>query len=378
MALRGSDQFPIVCSCGKSYDKAAWQKLPKVGDQKVPAGDDPVKEPAYVLELRNCSCKSTIAFERPVPAGTKGLGENVMVIEGIKPKTPDDLVEQVKREHYPEKRGWSAGGRAGRGEGRKLVDEAVRKKVGHHYELEPSAPVEPTPPKPPTPDLDGVSDERVAVVLANLIWDSKFGVEQRKMHRQYWHPGVAEDEMRADWWRTLHHALGITPDDTDEQFSWRARVAATEDLVRRMLVELRGSSGESVNGLAGGRQSNVTYGEIARWLTEAGFVWTRKAGSHNIWKSPDGHSLSIPGNRNNDTVSKNVLSAVKRALRGEPPRGVGAFDGYEEHVDAAFVAAEDGDWDRCERHLNAAIDAGYPQATAEKLWKQLQGQYGER
>jgi hypothetical protein len=42
------------CGCGKSYDIASWQMLPFVSRWNT--GDE-------VLELRNCTCSSTLAVE---------------------------------------------------------------------------------------------------------------------------------------------------------------------------------------------------------------------------------------------------------------------------------------------------------------------------
>lgn len=50
------------CSCGKTYTRASWANLPPAAGglyMHVPAGEDPVAEPAYTLECRNCSCGST-------------------------------------------------------------------------------------------------------------------------------------------------------------------------------------------------------------------------------------------------------------------------------------------------------------------------------
>lgn len=57
---------PIVakCSCGKTYTADEFQKLHFVGRQRIPADpDDPVRPQAYTMELRDCTCKSTIAAE---------------------------------------------------------------------------------------------------------------------------------------------------------------------------------------------------------------------------------------------------------------------------------------------------------------------------
>ena len=49
--------------CGKSYTKQQWGQLRYVDVTKVPAGLDPIAEPAYELEQRNCSCNSTLGLE---------------------------------------------------------------------------------------------------------------------------------------------------------------------------------------------------------------------------------------------------------------------------------------------------------------------------
>ena len=51
------------CSCGKSYTQEQWDELKVLGPMDVPAGDNPMLEPAYGLELRNCICGSTLAVE---------------------------------------------------------------------------------------------------------------------------------------------------------------------------------------------------------------------------------------------------------------------------------------------------------------------------
>ena len=53
------------CSCGHSYDAAAWAALPLHGYQEIPADDE---GPACRLEMRHCSgCGSTRAIEVPIP-----------------------------------------------------------------------------------------------------------------------------------------------------------------------------------------------------------------------------------------------------------------------------------------------------------------------
>jgi hypothetical protein len=44
------------CRCGARYDAAGWLALPYLGVQQLDAG-----EPR--LELRNCTCGSTLAIE---------------------------------------------------------------------------------------------------------------------------------------------------------------------------------------------------------------------------------------------------------------------------------------------------------------------------
>ena len=55
-----ADAFPKRCkACGASYDAAAWLALPFVGVQMEYAGNELVPG----SELRNCSCRSTLAVE---------------------------------------------------------------------------------------------------------------------------------------------------------------------------------------------------------------------------------------------------------------------------------------------------------------------------
>ena len=53
--------WPVVCSCGASYDEVVWETLRYVGIQKTFGGLG-----APEMELRNCAkCDSTLA--QPVP-----------------------------------------------------------------------------------------------------------------------------------------------------------------------------------------------------------------------------------------------------------------------------------------------------------------------
>jgi len=58
------NQFPKVCSkCKKPHSLKSWAGLKCIGVMPVEAGADPVTEPAYQLEMRNCSCGTTLAIE---------------------------------------------------------------------------------------------------------------------------------------------------------------------------------------------------------------------------------------------------------------------------------------------------------------------------
>lgn len=46
---------PKVCGCGREHDAFAWARLPFVGLMDLGDG--------AALELRNCSCDSTLAVE---------------------------------------------------------------------------------------------------------------------------------------------------------------------------------------------------------------------------------------------------------------------------------------------------------------------------
>jgi len=48
------------CSCGAEYSRAEWSQLACPGTQYVPATVD---DPAMLLELRNCTCGSTMSVD---------------------------------------------------------------------------------------------------------------------------------------------------------------------------------------------------------------------------------------------------------------------------------------------------------------------------
>jgi len=54
----------VACSCGRVYTKDEWARLPLAGIQYLSWGE--------VLELRNCSCTSTIAMQ--IEAGESEAG----------------------------------------------------------------------------------------------------------------------------------------------------------------------------------------------------------------------------------------------------------------------------------------------------------------
>ena len=50
------------CSCGRSYDDADWAALRLVGGLDPEDTDDP----GWILELKNCACRSTLSIARRV------------------------------------------------------------------------------------------------------------------------------------------------------------------------------------------------------------------------------------------------------------------------------------------------------------------------
>lgn len=48
-----------TCPCGKSFSKKEWEALEVCGTQRSPA-----EKRVYVLELRHCTCGSTICVTR--------------------------------------------------------------------------------------------------------------------------------------------------------------------------------------------------------------------------------------------------------------------------------------------------------------------------
>ena len=48
------------CGCGLAYSAEAWEALPTVGVQEIPAGPTWI---AYALVMKNCHCTSTLAIE---------------------------------------------------------------------------------------------------------------------------------------------------------------------------------------------------------------------------------------------------------------------------------------------------------------------------
>jgi hypothetical protein len=73
LAISAHDEV-ARCGCGRRYSRIEWTLLPYRGIQEAPAGADPVSEPAFKLELRDCvsvvlragkiqPCNSTISVE---------------------------------------------------------------------------------------------------------------------------------------------------------------------------------------------------------------------------------------------------------------------------------------------------------------------------
>lgn len=68
MFLYYDDQFPVKCSCGKVWSLVEWKGLYEIGEQRVGADpDDPNIPEAHVLEMRNCTCGSTLAVAKKFP-----------------------------------------------------------------------------------------------------------------------------------------------------------------------------------------------------------------------------------------------------------------------------------------------------------------------
>lgn len=52
------DSFPKVCGCGRTYDRAAWEKMRHAG---VMVGASEGRRYFDDLEMRHCACDSTIS-----------------------------------------------------------------------------------------------------------------------------------------------------------------------------------------------------------------------------------------------------------------------------------------------------------------------------
>lgn len=64
------NSWPKRCGCGREICEGEWSDLPLVGYVDVPEDEE---GPAERIELRNCSCTSTIAIEVPVAGPSKLL-----------------------------------------------------------------------------------------------------------------------------------------------------------------------------------------------------------------------------------------------------------------------------------------------------------------
>lgn len=58
------DAVVKTCSCGRAYDASTWAGLPLCGYVGAYEGESGVQ---LVVELRHCSCRSTIGIERVSP-----------------------------------------------------------------------------------------------------------------------------------------------------------------------------------------------------------------------------------------------------------------------------------------------------------------------
>lgn len=62
------------CACGRQFDDASWAELPIVGGMD-PEDDE---DPTYILEMRNCTCHSTLAVERRMVTDMDSAGPEVL------------------------------------------------------------------------------------------------------------------------------------------------------------------------------------------------------------------------------------------------------------------------------------------------------------
>ena len=402
--------WPVRCGCGKTYDEAAWSSLVYVGIQSG-GEEDGVVFPD--LELRNCPrpCGSTLAMELAPPAAEDpGIGgvsgavedienvpgpvdetvvnapEQVQLIDGLASNdNEDDIAEKIRRERYPEKAGWSAGARGKRGEGKKLIDEAAAKKVGHKLELEEPAVVPPTPPPERKLDLDGgvsaVSDDewadKLAPVLADAVWESIRAQEQQELVRKHWHPGVKDAELQQNWWLVLHDVLGENPDKTGMPF--RARVGAVDILVRRSIADAREWKGVTLHGIDGGLGAlGATPKKAMDHLAEA--MASAAAGDFgladwNLDQALDAGASPEMVDAHRRQFHEHHDAMAKRDTRGGHMNGLGTGDHPSDHgahhLDMAWTAAEDGDWERVRWQLEEALADGADVEMVRRLDQQF-------
>ena len=55
------------------------------------------------------------------------------------------------------------------------------------------------------------------------------------------------------------------------------------------------------------------FRELRKALRQAGWIRERQAGSHEIWRSPDGQRVVTVAGKDSDTVPVGTLSAIRRA-----------------------------------------------------------------
>ncbi len=65
MSKYAEGTFPKPCTkCTRVHHQVNWElSLKRIGLQPVVAGEDPVAEPPYTLELRNCQCGTTLSVQ---------------------------------------------------------------------------------------------------------------------------------------------------------------------------------------------------------------------------------------------------------------------------------------------------------------------------
>jgi cyanophycinase-like exopeptidase len=82
-----------TCHCGLTYDRAAWERLLLIGGMDA----DDEEHPTEILELRNCTCGSTIAVIRVASAPTEKSREAAVKLLNFEATRQKAAREERKR-----------------------------------------------------------------------------------------------------------------------------------------------------------------------------------------------------------------------------------------------------------------------------------------